>query len=166
MVSNCPKCGNNVPEDSVYCPYCGHGIKRSAKTTQVSAGGTLMIVAAVVSFIFFFLSIQALTQIYSWYPPGTAQRWIAYIQAVAIFSFMSLLWGFSAAILSLARRSYRWALASAVLCTLSSAGSWITSMIIPYANLWYSLFYYFLPMFATSLIGTVLVYPRKAEFKQ
>jgi len=125
-----------------------------------------MIVAAVASLIFFILCIQALAQIYGWYPPVVAQGWFVYDQILTVFSFMGFLFGFSAAILSLTRRSYRWTMFSAVLCTFSGASAWIISLIIPYAKVWNSFFYYFLPIFATSLIGTLLFYPRKAEFKQ
>jgi len=166
MVSTCPKCGRNVPDDSVYCPHCGHGIQPSARTMQVSAGGTLLIVAGVASLIFFAQSIRALTQIHTWYPPVFAQSWLVYIQVFTVFSFTGLLFGVSAGTLSLARRSFRWTMASAVICTLSGAGAWTISMIIPFANPWYSLLYYFLPMFAAALIGTVLIYPRRAEFKR
>jgi len=166
MVFKCPKCARTVPEDSVYCPYCGYGIKPSAKTTQVLAGGTLMIIAAVVSLIFFVLSIRALTQIYTWYPPEVAQGWIVYDQMLTIFSLTGFLFGFSAGILASIRINYRWTMASAMLCTLSGAGAWIISMIIPFANMWYSLFYYFLPMFTLPLVGTILIFPRKGEFEK
>jgi len=164
MVSECPKCGRTVPVDSVYCPYCGYGIKPSARSTQVSAGGALMIVAAVASLIFFVLSLKALLNIYSWYPPLIAQSWIVYDQMLTVFSFTGLIFGLSAAILSLTRKSYRWTIASAVLCTLSGGGAWVISMIIPHSNMVQSLLYYFLPLLATSLIGTVLIFFRKAEF--
>lgn len=104
MVSDCPKCTRTIPDDSVYCPYCGYGIKPSARSTQVSAGGTLMIVAAVASLIFFILSFQALLNIYNWYPPLVAQGWFIYDQMLTIFSFTGLVFGLSAAILTLTRK--------------------------------------------------------------
>lgn len=164
MVSECPKCGRTIPDDSVYCPYCGYGIKPSARSTQVSAGGALMIAAAVVSLIFFVLSFQALLNIYNWYPPLVAQGWFVYDQMLTVFSFTGLVFGLSAAILSLTRKSYKWTMASAVLCTLSGGSAWIISMIIPHSNAVQSLLYYFLPFAATSFIGTVLIFFRKAEF--
>jgi len=165
MVFNCPKCGRNVPDESVYCPYCGHGIGPSAKTSLVSAGGTLMFVAATASLIIFILAVRALMQIYTWYPPGVASGWIVYDQGLTVFSFIGFVFGLSGGILSLARRSYRLTMASAVICTLAGAGNFIISMIIPYAQFVYSLLYYFLPVFTSSLIATVLFYPREAEFK-
>jgi len=164
MVSECPKCGKTIPDDSVYCLYCGYGVKPSAKSTQVSVGGALMTVAAVASLIYLVLSVQALLNIYSWYPPLVAQTWFVYDQMLTIFSFTGLLFGFSAATFSLGRKSYKWTMASAILCTISGGGAWIISMVIPHSNVWYSFLEYFLPLFAASFIGTVLIFFRKAEF--
>ena len=164
MISKCPKCGRTVPEDSVYCPYCGYGIKPSAKTTQVWVGGTAMIIASVASLIFFILSINALIGIYSWYPPGVAQIWIVYDQMLTIFSFMGFLFGLSAGILSLTRRRYKLTMMFAIMCTLSGACAWIVSMVIPFASMWYSFYNYFLPLVVLPAAGTALIFPRKAEF--
>ena len=164
MVAKCPKCGRNAADDSVYCPYCGHGIKETARTTQVSVAGTLMIVAAVASLIFLILSIRALLQIYSWYPSGVAEGWITYDLILTGFSFAGFLFGSAGGLLSLTRRNYMLTIACAVLCTTSGAGAWTVSMIIPFARTWYSILFYFLPTFAPALIATVLVYRRKAEF--
>jgi hypothetical protein len=164
MTQRCLRCKREVPTDSVYCPYCGYGIGPCAKTTQVSAAGTLFLVAGIASLIFFILSFRALAQIYGWYPPSVARDWIIYDQLITAFSFTGMLFGFSAGLLSLSRKSYRWTMISAVLCTVSGAGAWILSMIIPYASMLYSFLYYFLPVLLTALIGTLLIYPRRAEF--
>jgi len=160
----CRRCGRDVPDDSVYCSYCGHGIHSSARTMLVSAAGTLLFVAAVASLIFFILSIRALAQLYSWYPRSVAQDWIIYDQMLTVFSLSGLLFGFSAGVLSLLRKGYRWTMILAVLCTLSGAASWVLSMIIPYSFPLYSFLFYFLPVFLAALIGTLFIYPRKAEF--
>jgi hypothetical protein len=52
----------------------------------------------------------------------------------------------------------------AFFCTFSSAGAWTISLIIPFASMLYSFLYYFLPSFATALVGTILIYPKRAEF--
>jgi len=166
MASICPKCGRDVPDDSVYCPHCGHGLKPSAESTQVSAGGTLLIVAAVAHLIILVVSLRALAEIYTWYPVMVAEDWIIYDQMLTVFSFTGSMFGLCAGILAQVRVRYVWNVVSAILCTLSGFGSWIISMVIPFANIQYSLLYYFLPMFATALIGTVLIFPRRAEFKQ
>ena len=166
MASSCRRCGRNVPDDSVYCPYCGLGIKPSARTIQVSAAGTLMIVAAVTSLIFLILSFRALWMLYRWYPPGVANSWLFYDQGLAGFSFVSSVFGFISGLLALARRNYRLTVICAVVCTFSSAGAWTISLTIPFASVLYSFLYYFLPSFATALVGTILIYPRGAEFDQ
>jgi len=132
----------------------------------VSTGATLLIVAAVAALIIFIQSVRALTQIYSWYPIAVAEVWIEYDQALAVLSLLGFLSGLIAGLLSLARRKYHWTIASASVCTLSGAAAWILSMVIPSASMFTSFLYYFLPMFLTALIATVLIYPRKAEFKQ
>jgi len=164
MASTCTKCGRSVPNDSVYCPYCGHGIKPSAKSAQVSAGATLLFVGAVADFIFFILSARTLGQIYTWYPPLVAQSWIIYDQALLVISFVGFVFGFAAGALSLARKNYPLTMVSAVACTLMGAGAWILSMIIPFSNLSSSFFYYFLPVFTLPLLGSVLVSLRRVEF--
>jgi len=166
MVVKCPKCGRTAPDDSVYCPYCAYGLKPSAITVRVSAGGILALVAAVASLIFLTLSIRALLDIYSWYPQLVAQSWFIYDQMLTIFAFIGLLTALPAVVLSLRRKSYRWTIILMALCTISGGGAWITSMIIPDSKLLNSVLYYFLPVFLTPLVGTVLIYPRKAEFKQ
>lgn len=166
MVSTCPKCGGNVPDDAVYCPYCGHGLKPSARTTQVSAGGTLTIVAAVAHLIIFVQSVKALAEIYGWYPPIVAQGWIVYDQMLTVFALMGFLSGLLAGVLSLGRIGYVWTMVSAIVCTFSGVGVWVISMIIPFANVQYSLLYYFLPMVVPALIALVIIYPRRAEFKK
>jgi hypothetical protein len=164
MAPKCPSCGRDVPEGSIYCLYCGRGIHQSARTTLVSAAGTLLIVAAVASLVFLIQSVQALAQIYGWYPSEVAEEWIVYDQALAGFTLTGFVFGLVAGVLSFARKGYRWTMLSAVACAFSGAGAWMISMIIPYANLRYSFLFYFLPMFLTALISVVLIFPREAEF--
>lgn len=164
MVDNCAKCGRKVPEDSVYCLYCGHGIKPSARSNQVSGGGALMAGAALASLIHFAISLIALLNIYNWYPAIVAQIWFFYDQMLTAFSLTGLLSGLTAAMFSLARKGYKRTMISAVLCTLSCGGAWITAMIIPHSSMVHSFLYYFLPLLTPSLIGTVLILSRKMEF--
>ena len=164
MVSKCPKCRKTIPDDSVYCAYCGHGVKPSARSTQVSVGGALMLGAAVVSLVLFVLSFYALLNIYNWYPLLVTQIWFVYDQMLTVFSFSGFMSGLCAAILSLIRKSYKLTMAFAVVCTLSGGGAWIISMIILKAVMVQSLFRYFLPLFVTPLVGTILIFFRKAEF--
>ncbi len=161
----CPRCNQEVPDESIYCLHCGSGIQPTARTTRVSAAGALLIVASAASLIFLILSLRALVQIYSWYPRSVAEDWIIYDQMLAVFSLTGFAFGFSSALLSFSRRSYKWAMISAVSCTLSGGGAWLLSLIIPYSYAWNSFLFYFLPVFLTALTGTFLIYPKKAEFR-
>lgn len=164
MALECPKCGRKIPDDSIYCPYCGQGIKPSARSTQVSVAGAFMIVAATGSLIFLILSLQALLNIYSWYPPLVAQSWFIYDQMLTISTFTELLFGLIAAVFSLSRKSYRWTMISSILCTLSGCVSWTISTIIPHSNVVQSFLYYFMPLLMPPLVATILIFLRKPEF--
>jgi len=166
MAPACPKCRKAVAEDTVYCPYCGHGLKPSAKTVQVSLGASLIIVTSAASLILFILSIKALVQIYVWYLPVVTQNWIIYDQMFAFFTLVSFLLGLSSSVLLLLRRNFRWSVTLASLLTVSSVAAWIISILEPFTNLGSSFFNFFLPLVLPALIGTLLVYPRKAEFDQ
>ena len=164
MGRTCPKCSKAVSEDAVYCPNCGHGLKPSAKTVQVSLAAGLIIVATATSLILFALSIKALMQIYVWYPPVVTQNWILYDQMFAFFTLSSFLLGLCSSTLLLLRRKFMWSLVLASFLTVSCIASWTISIVEPFTNLGSSFFYFFLPLVLPSLIGTLLVYPRKAEF--
>lgn len=164
MVAECLKCGRTIPDDSVYCPYCGRGVQPSARSFQVSIAGALMVTSTVASLVIFVFSLRALLNIYSWYPASVAQVWFVYDQALTVTSLGGFVFGLTAAILMLSRRSYSWAMVFSTLGTLAGGGSWIISMVIPHSTVAYSMLYFFLPRFATSLIGTLLLSPRKAEF--
>jgi hypothetical protein len=165
MASTCPKCARNVPDDAIYCPYCGKGLKPSARTITVSVGGALMIVAAIASLIIFLLSLEALLEIYNWYPRLVAQKWFLYDQLFTVLSLIGFLSGVIASVLSLARKGYLFFILAGTVCTFGGAGVWITSMIIPNYTLSSSFLYYFLPIFLPSLVGTLLVLQRKPEFR-
>jgi hypothetical protein len=83
---------------------------------------------------------------------------------LTMLTLAGFLFGFSSGMLSLSRRNYRLTMLSALLCTLSGGGAWLVSMVIPYSYAWYSFLFYFLPVLLTALIGTLLIYSRKAEF--
>ena len=161
----CPKCGRNVPDDAVYCPYCMRGLKPSASTMNVSVAGFLMLISAIASLIIFLLSLDALLEIYSWYPQLIAQKWILYDQLFTVFSSLTFIFGLIAGVLSLSRKSYPRFMIAGVLCTIVGGSVWVTSMLVPDYKLSSSFLYYFLPIFLPSLLGTLLVFPRRTEFK-
>jgi len=166
MSSSCPKCGRAVPDDATYCPYCAYGLKPSALTGKVSAAGVLMLVASCGFFVVFVISVSALLQIYSWYPPLVAQKWFFYDGVFTGLCLCGFLSAMVTSALTFARRFYRSTMTLAVVATLLGACVWVTSMIIPEFKLMYSILYYFLPMFLSPLIGAVLILPRKPEFQQ
>jgi len=166
MVTRCPKCGRAAPDDALYCPYCAHGITSNARTLNVSVGGMLMAIATAGFLILLVLSVRALLDIYRWYPQLVAQGWVVYDQLLAALCLFGSLSGGLACVLFLTRKSHRWSMISGAACVLSGGGAWATSMIIPHYIVWYSLLYYFLPVFFTPLVGTILVYRRNKEFCQ
>jgi hypothetical protein len=166
MPLQCPKCGNAVADDFIYCPYCAHGLKPTAKTQRVSVSATLILIATIGAFIFLILSIQALLGIYRWYPQFVAQSWFVYDQLLTAMFAIQLPFGVVASILSLARRKYRLFLISATACVAAGGSAWMISIIIPYSVFWDSVLYYFLPVFLCPLIGLALAYPRRAEFEK
>ena len=165
MSVTCPKCGRIVPDDSLYCPYCAHGLKPSAATPQVSAAAVLMIAAAISSFTLLVLSINALVEIYTWVPLLLAQGWLIYGRSLTVLSSVGFIAASVAAALSLKRRSYAGTMVSASVCTFSGLATFVVSVVIPDFNLKNSFFYYFLPLFLMPMIGTLLVLSRKPEFK-
>ena len=165
MGSKCPKCGRTVPEDSVYCPYCSFGLKPSARTGFVPVGGTLFMLATICSLIISVLSINALQNIYHWYPQHVAQSWYFYDQLFTVFAIAQLFSGMLATALTLSRRRHKLAIIAAAICTLSGGGIFITSIIVPLAEPWNSFLLYFLPVFLAPLVGTALVFSRRREFK-
>jgi hypothetical protein len=165
MSLTCPKCGKKVPDDSVYCPYCAHGLKPSAATPRVSAGGIFMMMTAVASLVLLILSINALVQIYNWVPRLAAQKWFIYGQLLAVMSLVALVSAAAAAALTMGRKNYRWTIVSALVSTFSGLVAYAVSVVIPDFNSLNSFVYYFLPLFLTPLIGTLLILRRKQEFK-
>jgi hypothetical protein len=132
----------------------------------VSAAGVLMLVASCGFFVVFVISVSALLQIYSWYPPLVAQKWFFYDGVFTGLCLCGFLSAMVTSALTFARRFYRSTMTLAVVATLLGACVWVTSMIIPEFKLMYSILYYFLPMFLSPLIGAVLILPRKPEFQQ
>ena len=124
-----------------------------------------MIVTAVGSLTLLIFSINALVQIYSWVPRLAAQKWFIYGQLLTAMSLVAFVSSAAAAALILERKNHRWAMISALVCTLSGLATYAVSMIIPDFNPLNSFVYYFLPLFVTPLVGTLLVLRRKQEFK-
>jgi len=155
-----------VPEDATYCPYCAYGLKPYALTGKVSAAGALMVTTGCAFFVVFVISLSALLQIYSWYPPLIAQKWFRYDVAFMGFCLCGFLLAIFSSALIFARKFYLATMILTVASTVMGAGVWVTSMITPESNLMYSILYYFLAMLLSPLIASLLVLPRKQEFQQ
>lgn len=165
MSLTCPKCGRKVPDDSIYCPYCARGLKPSAGTPQVSAGGILMIATSICSLTLLILSVNALVQIYNWVPRLVAQKWFIYGQLLTVMSVVAFVSAAVAAALTMKRKNYRLTIIAGFVCTFSGLAMYALSVIIPDFNPLNSFVYYFLPLFVAPLIGTLLILRRKQEFK-
>lgn len=98
---------------------------------------------------------------------GTLPLWleIGYDELFAVFAFLESVFGVVASVFPFPRRRYRLAFAAAFCSMVSGTGLLITSLIQPFAVLWQSLLYYFLPVFLPPLITKLLVYYRNAEFR-
>ena len=142
----------------VYQSNCLNTSGAPARTTDANNASTLMIVATVASTVIFVLSVYALQNIYRWYPQLVAQHWFIYDQLLTALSFVELMSGAVATSLILSKKSYRAAMASATICTLSGGSAFVITLVQPLATLWISLVFYFLPLFVVPLAGTILTY--------
>jgi len=101
MVLHCPKCGDNIPEESRFCPHCGAPIE-IAPTVRVKssnlplAGGILAIIAACVCLFVGVLGTLA----YAHY--SFRYHWIFLLALIAFVGFVFGLFGGMAAL----RRKY------------------------------------------------------------
>ena len=162
----CPRCRRKIPEDSAYCPYCAYGITRSARGNYLTTGTGLILVATAGSLVFLLFSVDALRNIYSWYPQHVAQSWFIYVQLFTVFLILELGFGATAFGLSLARRKPMVAIALALACSFCGGGVFVVSLITPLTVFMYSFLQYFLPLFFAPFIGAMLLYSRKEEFRR
>jgi hypothetical protein len=143
-----------------------HEVDSKARTVRTFVAATLMTVATVGSMVVFILSAIALYGVYSWYPQFVAQQWFIYDELFAVFSFLGFMFGAVATAFILSKKSFKGGVASALVCTLSSASVFVVSLVQPLAVWWQSLLYFFLPIFATSLAGAVLTYIQGEEIER
>jgi len=142
-----------------------HEVDSEVRTVRTFVAATLMTVATVGSMVVFILSAIALEGVYSWYPQFVAQQWFIYDELFTVFSFLGLVFGAVATALILSKKSFKGAVASALVCTLSSASVFVVSLVQPLAVWWQSLLYFSLPIFATSLAGAALTYMQGEEIE-
>jgi hypothetical protein len=149
-------------ENSGHCGLKDTGGNEPSIVMSYLFAAAVMIIAGTVGFLVMFVaSVLALQGVYYWYPQFVAQSWFIYDELFAIFTFMGLLSGSLTASLMFLKRNLNVTLMVAVLCTVSGASVFVTSLIAPLAVLWKSVLYYFLPLFLAPLAGTVLFYYTK-----
>ena len=140
------------------CTHREHGPNLAASIAQVYVAGTMMLVATMASLIIVIQSVVALLGVYGWYPQFVAQQWFVYDEMLTASSVLGLAFGALAIALILSGANHRTAVASAMICTMSGASSFVISLIQPLAVLWQSILYYLLPLFIAPLTGTLLTY--------
>jgi hypothetical protein len=155
-----------VTVNTACCSHRQHGPNVAASLAQVYVAGTLMIVATVASLNLMIQAIIALLSIYGWYPQFVTQQWFLYDELLTSSSAVAAAFGALAAALILSGRSHMAAVVSAMVCTVSGASSFVTSLIQPMAVLWQSILYYLLPLFIAPLIGTLLAHLQTDVEKQ
>jgi hypothetical protein len=165
MVRECPKCGTESDDNALYCTNCGFGLSPHARTDTLSSAAVLLLAAAGGSIVFLVLSVTALFSVFQWYPPFVAGELFFYDKLFTAFAFAESVFGVGASVLTFLRRRYRVAFVAAFCCMISATGLLTTSLIQPFAVLWQSVLFYFMPLFLPPLIATLLVYYRSAEFR-
>jgi hypothetical protein len=121
----------------------------------------LMIISTAEFLYLFVESVLAVQGIYDWYPQFVAQQWFIYDELFTIFTFSGMLLATLATSLMLSKKNSTITLITGLLCTISGASAFVTSLIAPYASLWKSILYYFLPLFMAPLVGTLVFYYAK-----
>jgi hypothetical protein len=99
--------------------------------------------------------------VYQWYPQFVAQQWFIFDELFTIFTFSGMLFGSIATSLVLSKKNSTGTLITGLLCTISGASAFVTSLIAPQASLWKSILNYFLPLFLAPLVGTLVFYYAK-----
>jgi hypothetical protein len=137
------------------------GNERSIVINYLFAAAVMMIAGTVGFLVMFVTSVLAVQGVYYWYPQFVAQSWFVYDDLFAIFTFLGLLFGSLTTSLMFLKRNSNATLIVGLLCTVSGASVFVTSLIAPLAVLWKSVLYYFLPLLLAPLAGTLLFYYTK-----
>ena len=130
--------------------------------TNYLFAAAIMMIAGTVGFLVIFVdSVLAIRDVYYWYPQFVAQSWFIYDELFAIFTFLGLLFGSLSTSLMILRRNSNATMLLGLLCTVSGASVFVTSLIAPLAVLWKSILYYSLPLLLAPLVGMLLFYYTK-----
>ena len=137
---------------------------RDQSTVSISylfAAAVLLMIGTAEFLYVFIESLLAVQGVYQWYPQFVAQQWFIYDELFTIFTFSGMLFGSLATALMLSKKNSTATLTTGILCTVSGASVFITSLIAPLASLWKSILNYFLPLFLAPLVGALLFYYAK-----
>lgn len=115
MVLHCPKCGDNVPEESKFCPHCGAPFEatpaiRVRSTSLPIAGGVLAIIdACICAFVGILATFRYTWSFYSY----------GWLFLLGLIAFVGFAFGLIGGITALRRKYYEVALLGTSLIMLS-----------------------------------------------
>ncbi len=132
---------------------------------MLSSASVLLLMSVAGSVLFLVLSVNALLDVYQWYPPFVAGEWFLYDELFTLFALAGSIVGVVACTLTFLRQHYKIAFMATFGTLISATGLLTTSLIQPFAVLWQSILFYFLPLFLPSFAATLLVYYKAAEFE-
>lgn len=138
-----------------------HRDQSTVSITYLFTAAVLMMISTAEFLYIFVESLLAVQGIYQWYPQFVAQQWFIFDELFTIFTFSGMLFGSIATALVLSKKSSTGTLITGLLCTISGASAFVTSLIAPQASLWKSILNYFLPLFMAPLVGTLVFYYAK-----
>jgi len=135
-----------------------HRPQSTVSITYLFTAAVLLIIGTAEFLYEFVESLVAVQGVYEWYPQFVAQQWFIYDELFTVFTFSGMFFGSLATALMLSKKNSTATLITGILCTISGASVFVTSLIAPLASLWKSILNYFLPLFLAPLVGTLLFY--------
>lgn len=165
----CPQCGKELPGDANFCLQCGAPVAMSfmvARSSLVTAGGILVIVAAAISAIdgFFALSMS-ISVLSSPYPYAYYGGMLAFYNALLVvgsFDIIGFVGGLTAGIQSVLGKRFIVAIAGAVLLMVSGIWNFLMAF-TPYAGVFWAVIFG-IPIIILDSIGLVFVASKKRQF--
>lgn len=158
MVLHCPRCGRRIPDDAMFCLYCGKSV-RLERTGLPLAGGVLVIISSSISIlagvlfalIYLMSGTYMSSQYYSSYP------------TLSFFSFLGFISGLYGGIHAIKRESYSSAMGGTVMMILMSIIFSMIGSAAPYSSGFVTVIFS-CPIIILSLLGGAFVASKKKEF--
>ena len=155
QIVNCPKCGKKLPDEAVYCLFCGTSIKKEKKRTGFPiAAGVLTIIASCICILVGILFIAAFAvETYGYYEVG-------YL-VPGIFALIGFAFGLTAGILTLKRRTFPLAVIGIIFIMISAFLTFI-----PFSEYypWTSGLLFGLPTLVLSILALIFTAISREEF--